>query len=197
MGNMDTGSLIALIALALTVAGAIITFTFKLGHTINRLEQVEDDMSKIGEKIDLLERVDATVSDIKTRVSRVPDLAAKMDILWEARLVTSRSPRQLNELGNKVLGESGIKDIVDGRFELILSAVREMNPQNAYRAEECVLEAVNQLAVDQILVPKLEDGAFRSGLDVNSILLVGGIYVRDRILDKLGFKVEDIDKKLT
>jgi len=175
--NMSTPDIIALCTIGVPIFGALIWLIFQSGRTFNRVERVEKD-----------------VEEIKTSIQPIPELAFRVGALWESRLLVSKSPRQLNDFGKRVLEQSKIREIVSEKYQQILGTVKKANPKSAYRAEEAVIEAVNELQKDSSLTARLEDGAFNSGMDVGSVLLVGAIDVRDRILGELGFKIEDIDK---
>jgi hypothetical protein len=43
-------------------------------------------------------------------------------------------------------------------------------------------------------IRKLENAAFTAGVDVDTVLLVGAINIRNKIINDLDMKVEDIDK---
>jgi hypothetical protein len=52
---------------------------------------------------------------------------------------------------------------------------------------------VGQLGQDVALRNDLEQGAFESGSSVTTVLFVGAIYIRDRVLKELGLRPEDIN----
>lgn len=184
---MSTANIIAIVAIGVVVSGGIITLIYKIGMNVSKMREthrrvgnVEGDVSEIK-------------GDVKSLLVKTEGWGVKIDWLWGRRLTTSHSPRVLNEFGEKVLADSGIKDIIDTHYEKILTKVKGMNPPNAYQAEECVIKAVKDLDQEDDLISKLQDGAFKVGLDVDSVLLVGAIYVRDQILAQLSFKVDDIN----
>ena len=61
-------------------------------------------------------------------------------------------------------------------------------------AEKAVLEAVDSLIDNETVKDAIEEGAFNSGYSVGSVLFVGGLYIRDRVLEHLEFNVKEIDK---
>ncbi len=136
--------------------------------------------------------------DLKEVRERFIIVEERVDTIWKDRLAPARSPRQLNDMGQNILTGSGIKEIVDTRKEQLLELVKAKNITNAYDAEEAVLSVVIELPERYPdMMEKLKTGAFRVGADVDAVLFVGGIYLRNEIFSKLGFSLEDLDKPKT
>ena len=129
-------------------------------------------------------RLDKTVGIMKN----------KIDLIWRDELAVSNSPLQLNERGQKIFDRSGIKEIIKERLEELYKEVKEKNPRNAYWIQEYTKLAVYKLRKDEKLLPKLEIAAYESGTDIDSILFVGAIYLRNKILPRFNCKLEDIDR---
>jgi hypothetical protein len=72
--------------------------------------------------------------------------------------------------------------------------VRELNPVNAYQAEQDIIKVVQRLVLDPKCQNSLEISAFQTSQSVSTILYVGAIYVRDKIIKEIGLDVLDIDK---
>ena len=109
----------------------------------------------------------------------------------------AHSPRKLNARGEKVLSGSGIKEIIDENKSGLLALVKEKNVNNPYDAEQYVLQVVSELKKDTLIIERLKKGAFSVGADIDTVLFVGGIYLRDLIFPELGFFVTDLDKPKT
>jgi len=72
--------------------------------------------------------------------------------------------------------------------------VKKEDPKNAYDAEmaiEKVMIGLPKHCPD--IVDRLKRGAFETGTDINVILFVGSIYLRDLIFKDLGFSLSDLD----
>ena len=107
----------------------------------------------------------------------------------------SGDSRQLNDLGNKILNESGIKEIVEGKKADLLTKVKALNPTNAYDAEQAALDVVREIPKHYPeIVEALKTGAFKVGQGTETVLLVGGFHLRDLIFPDLGFSLTDLDK---
>lgn len=141
------------------------------------------------------ERTVHILKDLDDMRPKVNDMWPKVDILWKDRTATSHSPRQLNEMGRSVLNGSGIKEIIDEKKEHLASLVKEKNPITAYDAEQTILAVVNDLQQHYPdVTDRLKNGAFKTGADIPTLLFVGGIYLRDQIIEELGFSLVDLDK---
>lgn len=147
----------------------------------------------IGRKLQVLDTVQKTIDNIYERFIKVEE---RVNTLWKDEVAPAHSPRQLNDVGIKILNESGIKEIIDEKKDLLLAEVKVLNPTNAYDAEQATINVVSELpkyCPDVIL--KLKDGAFRVGQGIETVLLVGGFYLRDLIFEDLGFSLKELDKQ--
>ena len=154
---------------------------FLLGDTRERIARIDERTLLMSKDLD----------EIRPKVS---DMTPKVDILWKDKYAPSRSPRKLNDRGNAVLLESGIKEIIDQKRDSLLSEVHQKKATNPYDAEKIIFDIVAGLKQDQVLVENLKNGAFATGTDIETVLLVGGLYFRDLIFPDLGFSVEDLDQ---
>ena len=63
-----------------------------------------------------------------------------------------------------------------------------------FQETSSLIKIVRTLQANSDYKNLLENGAFESGSDVNTILFVGAIYIRDNVLSQLNFERADIDK---
>ena len=139
-------------------------------------------------------RITQILDDFKPLVNKIPSLEAKVDALWKEKYTESNSPMQLNDKGKQILEQSGIKEVIRRKKNDIVKAVKAKNPENAYRAQSIIIDVVKELKEKPDCIPFLEKGAFESGADVEIILFVGAVFIRDEVLKELNFNKEDIDK---
>ncbi len=131
--------------------------------------------------------------DLKDVRERFIVVEERVSTLWKDRVAPQGSPRQLNELGGKILEGSGIKELVQDRKDMLLSLVKERQPKTAYDADVLITEVMMNLPTHcPDMVDKLKAGAFKVGADVDAVLFVGAIYLRDLVFPNLGFKVDDL-----
>src|SRR3989344_1530497 len=166
----------------------------KIGNWISAilLGNIREVIARIDERTKIMQ---IDLADIKPKVD---ELYPKVDVLWKDKFAPVHSPRQLNERGNKILEESGIKEIIEEKKIELLKIIKEKGDKNPYDAEVTILSVVNNLPTHcPDVVEKLKTGAFNTGSGIGEILLVGGIYLRNIIFSELGFKIDDLDKPIT
>jgi hypothetical protein len=146
----------------------------------------------IGRKLQVLDTVEKQIGDIYERFIKVVE---RVNTLWGSKVATSNSPRKLNDYGLKILKESGIKEIIEEKQNTLLPLVQAKGAKNAYDAEQAVLSIVEKLPEHcPDVIDRLKTGAFNAGATLDTVLLVGGLHLRDLIFPSLGFSVEEIDK---
>lgn len=184
-GNVNWNALGVIVTITIAICGGLtwaINRAFKFGEISNRLGSVEGDIKGVKDDIKDLRK------DLTRRIDEILTISTRKD------LAESHSPMQLSEKGMTVLKNSGIAEIVDSQYEKILDKVKKLKPANSYQAEQAVLSVVTDLDKDPVLKDAIEEGAFNSGYVKGSVLFVGGLYIRDRVLESLGLNVDDIDK---
>jgi len=146
----------------------------------------------IGRKLQVLDTVEKRIESIYERFIKVEE---RVNTLWKDEVAPAHSPRKLNDRGLGILNESGIKNIIEENKDKLLAQVKLLNPTNAYDAEQATLTVVSELPNHcPEVIPRLKDGAFRVGQGTETVLLVGGFYLRDLIFPALGFSLTDLDK---
>ena len=135
------------------------------------------------------------LKEVRERFAVVED---RVNTIWKDEYAPANSPRQLNEKGNTILENSGIKEIIERKKEQLLRVVKSKNTTNAYDAEQTILSVVMDLIEHCPDIEKdLKSGAFKVGASIDSVLFVGGIYLRNLIFEELGFSLKDIDNTKT
>lgn len=188
---IQIGSIEALFGVATIFVGIGIAWgTLKrdvksLEHNLGKLETLIVDVAHS------LTSVQSNVSDIRTQSAVTED---RVETLWRDKFAPSQSPRKLNERGHSILEQSGIKDIVNEKENALLEIIRSKNPTTAYDTENVIFAVVADLPKHcPNIINRLKDGAFKSGADIDAVLFVGGIYLRDKIFPALGFSLTDLD----
>ena len=161
-------------------------YTEKIKHLEGDISQnIKPDIRTIDDKIN--NQVLPALNEIGKGVSF---LTGKMEGI---NLTKSSSPLVLNEKGEKILKDSGIDKIIDNNYSDILAKVKSKNPANAYLAQEIIKDVVKKLINDTNLKNVIEIGALNCGSDIDTVLFVGAIYIRDEILNELNLFPKDID----
>jgi len=168
---MSTTEIIAIIAIGIPILGCLILLIYRSGKVMQHITHIDKD-----------------IEEIKNVIKVIPVLEWKVDELWKRRNSTKNSPTQLNDEGKNILKDSGVKKIIKEHLEQIIEDVKSKNPGNAYQAQEHIIEVVRQLKEIPSLNETLENGAFNSGVSVETVLYVGAVDIRDDILIQLDFK---------
>ena len=149
-----------------------------------------------GIKTTLDNEIKPDLKNVRERFGKTED---RVETLWKDKFAPAHSPRQLNERGNDVLKTSGIKEIIDQKKDELLKIIKTKDISNPYDAEQTILAVVGEMPKHcPDVVDKIKDGAFKSGVDIEGVLFVGGLYLRNLIFKpNLGFDLIDLDKPKT
>ena len=175
---MSTAEIIAIIAIGIPILGCLILLIYRSGKVVQHITHIDTD----------IEEIKNVIKVIPSLMVKVGVLEWKVDELWKRRNSTKNSPTQLNDEGKNILKDSGVKKIIKEHLEQIIEDVKSKNPGNAYQAQEHIIEVVRQLKEIPSLNETLENGAFNSGVSVETVLYVGAVDIRDDILIQLDFK---------
>lgn len=171
----------------LQVVIGVIVFLVGIGIAWGTLKTLVAGMKKT-----LDEEIKPDLKDIRERFSAT---AGKVDTLWKDRYAPANSPRQLNDRGKEILNNSGIKELIEQKQNDLLEKLKIQETKNPYDAEKEILNLVVGLpSLYPDTLEQLKTGAFKTGVDINTLLLVGSYHLRDLIFEQLGFKLEDLDK---
>jgi hypothetical protein len=148
-------------------------------------------------KVEVMERnvadLKESLNEIKEKVQNIPVIHDRVNTLWGDRYTVSNSPKILNDRGVKILNDSNISGMTKEFYPLILDRIKEQKPINAFRCQESLIKVVNELKNEGDCQNHLEEAAFLSGVDVDTILYVAAFGIRDQVVTDLGFNVLDID----
>lgn len=176
------------LAICVTLILALVGLVFYFGKQHQKVVHLKDDADKISGLID--QSILPALTDINSGISYI---RGAMDKIKIGRVTKNKSPLVLNETGIKILNESGIDKIINDNYLNILEKVKKANPANAYQAQEIIKKLVAELITNPDLKNIIEIGAFSCGSDVETVLFVGAIDIRDKILGELNLFPEDID----
>ncbi|MEK6783772.1 MAG: hypothetical protein AABY93_18880 [Bacteroidota bacterium] len=175
--DLATGDWIGILGLAILIGGALTTLIVKSTTLSNTVDYIKTD-----------------VGDMKFNVAKISGMEVKVEELWRQKTTQSASPMILNAVGKKIMSDSKIKELTDKYYTDILSSVKDKNPENPFQAQEILINVVKLYKDKDECKLKLEEAAFNSGNNVDTILFVAAIDIRDQIVLDLGFSRDDIDK---
>jgi hypothetical protein len=139
----------------------------------------------INEKVISIEK---TLEDILEMKTDITEMKVKLDVLWRAHLSKSTSSIKLNEDDLDALKASGIEKLVDNKYSEILSKVKALKPDNATQAQELLISVVNEYKGKDDCRTALRDASLSSGYDVDSLLFITAISIKNKVILDLGFR---------
>lgn len=167
-----------------------------LGNTREMIARIDERTNIMREDIKTIKQDCLNFRDKISSVEiRISSVEMKFGTLIGESVAIAHSPRKLTERGEKILSESGIKEFAEQYLEEIIKEVKSENYQNPYDAELGIFMTIREL-IDKYpnSANSLKTGAFKQGVDIDTVAFIGGIYLRDRIFSKLGFSLSDLDK---
>lgn len=173
------------------LAGLVAAMGIAWGGFKSRLDHVSKGIDELKPSLfDIRERfvaVETRVEDMRERLSTVEERTEKF---WKNTFAEQQSPRKLNELGKKILDESGIKEVIEANEAELHEMVREEGADNPYDAER-VIEEITKEIPEQFpeTLDELKTNAYYLGESLDAVLYVGSLYLRDRLFPKMGFSV--------
>jgi hypothetical protein len=121
--------------------------------------------------------------------TRLTNLEGRVDKAFEGQ-----SPITLLPKGQKILVESGLKQYIDQNRDNLLAECKTANSMaNPYDIQTTAFEFFDAMLFDRDFEDRLKTAAFKNGVTIDVVRRVGAIYFRDVCLEKLGFKLEDLD----
>ncbi len=171
---MTTSDSIAIVGLFVTTIGGMLVLAFYMGSVHREVKTIARN----------LERVIDDVSILKLTVGQ---MLIKVEVLWHHHFAKSNSPIALNEAGLRLLGTSKIGEFASQRYNEVIIKIRELNPKNAYQAQEALISVMTGFKNNSEYNFQLQETAFSSGSDVDSLLFVAALTIRDRVILELGF----------
>lgn len=176
---MDLNTIIQ-IGIALFVGGfsGFITSLIKVGKYTNKVDTLEND-----------------VRDLKREVREIRDkvIACETSLKEREPLTKRESPISLTDKGNKTLKDSGAEKFIDDNFDSLFKKIEGKHPKAAYDIQEISKNVLEDMQNDD-LFNDLKEYAFKEGREIEDIILVAGIHLRDKVLMKKGLNIKDIDK---
>ncbi|HEX4774261.1 MAG TPA: hypothetical protein VH234_01980 [Candidatus Saccharimonadales bacterium] len=190
--DVSGGEWVGIVGVALAAVTLILAIgnkVYKSGQNAQKVKYIEQDL-KDNIKPELKSLREAMAENAKEIRDKLADILQAMTL---KQVSQAQSPRALNDFGKQVLSQSDIRSIIEPKLDQITQAVKAKNPENAYQVQEMLLDIIQDLKNDASLKNSIEQAAFKSGVSVETVLLVAGIDIRDTVLEQLNMKPDDID----
>lgn len=109
------------------------------------------------------------------------------------KFVRRKSPLSLTPFGEDLINAiNGKKYVLDNKDRLV-ELIKAKNPKSAYDVQEYARKVIEDLQTNDDFIP-FKDHAFKEGLQLEFIIVVLSIFLRDTALPVLGFTPEQIDE---
>ena len=162
-----------IIPLAVSLVTGVATF-FVYREKVSRLEK---DVGKLHDE----------VRDIRDKV-----IACETSLREREPLTKRKSPISLSERGRRVLEDSGGRKFVDDNLKELKKAVEGKSPQTSYDVQEMARKVIRSMT-DDTRLNGMKEYLFKEGIDIDDLITVLSIYLRDKVLEAKNWKAEDID----
>ncbi|MFA6408668.1 MAG: hypothetical protein WCW01_00580 [Gammaproteobacteria bacterium] len=150
-------------------------------------------LGKYKQKVDTheksLEKHDNRIIELSDRISKVEGGLDRDRA--HSDYIQKKSPLGLTEKGKALLLDSTGKDYVDKHKAQLIESIKSTNPRTAYDVQELSKKVIQKESNTDDFSP-LKNYIFNQGLDLNLLIDILGIYLRDIALKELGFNINDI-----
>ena len=150
---------------------------------------------RLQERVKTLEgKVKEHGEDGKKMSEKVVECCTRIDERGNKGLTKSRSPISLTERGYDLLQKSGGQAWISQYRDELIKAIQQKNPQSAYDVQEYAKEVLKGfVALNDTRLKPLKDFAYSEGIELDDILTVMGIHLRDEAMPLFPtYKVADI-----
>jgi len=146
------------------------------------------------EKVSNIEKnVDRLTAEVRETRDKIIACETSLKERERETYIKRKSPLALTDSGERLLKDSGGEDFVNNHYELLAQKVEDNSPKTAYDIQELSQQVITWLKSEDIF-NSLKDYAFKTGLPLEIIIEVMGIYLRDKILRAKGWNAEDVDR---
>ena len=176
--QLNSSVVILLLAMA-----AILVLTYKVG--------------KWSEKFDTHKERIGNLEDMKDNVTK---MGVKVDLIYQNTnpnpLIQASSPITLTEAGKQIVEQISAQRIFDHNAARLVSMVEKETPGNAYDIQQASFSVAKNELIKMLLEDDLVNVkrvAFDRGLQLEDVMSVFGIFLRNRILTDKGIPLSEVD----
>ena len=175
------GSII--IPAAIALVGGYITYVVSLTVYKEKTNALEKNTEEIKREL----------KELRDKVIVCETCLKERDKLDMSRFFQVKSPVSLTNEGVDLLNDSGGKVFITENFKELYQKVEESTPKTAYDVQELSKTVIKSYTEDDRF-NEIKDYAFKEGMNLDTIIMVMGIELRDTVLKKKSWNVSDIDK---
>lgn len=203
MEDFDLSDLTNIVTLLFTIASPVLTLVgiaFILGGYKKRFEQLEINVKNLVKNLlNFNNKLDFEVGDIQKEVGEVRNdiFNVREDVsriegflidkgYYRPKYSVRNSPIKLNDEGEELLAKSEADKYINDNLEELINEISDEDPKSPYDVQELSSEVLrNKRDSDDFI--KFKDYAYENGIEVDAIIYVMSIYLRDLANEVLGF----------
>jgi len=159
---------------------AFATASYKFGKLEQRIEHLEEDNKD-------------NKSEIRGIGKDVSEVRGQLSANNPATYLRRKSPVTINERGLELLKHSGGEKFIEDNKEEMIEKLKTIGRKTAYDIQENSKIVVKSYQDDDRFTP-IKEFVFKQGIDLEIVLLMMSLHLRDIALEKFNFTDIDIDK---
>ena len=168
----------------LGIVGMLLVISWRAGAQFTKIETLFDGLSQ---KINRLEN---STDDFTKRISKVE---ASTDMLTERigsiegrnkYTLISHSPESLSEKGKRILDEAGLTKYIEDNLDTLEVLMKSNKLETSYDIQETALDLFRDIQFNPDFERKIKESAYNEGISMELMRHMGGIYLRDKQLEK-------------
>lgn len=156
---------------------------------------------RIGKLVEKFTHHDKKIDRLSNLSESVIELRTKIDLIYlntnRNSPIMSRSPISLTPIGEEIVTNVSASAMLEKYFAQLEAEVDKCKPSNAYDIQMTAMDVVKTKMLkmlDDREITSLKQEAYNRGSLVEDIMLVFGVLLRNKILNKRGMPVSDVDK---
>jgi len=159
---------------------AFVTASYKLGKLEQRIVHLEEDNKD-------------NKSEIRGIGKDVSEVRGQLSVNNPSTYTNRKSPVSINERGLEILKQSGGEKFINDNKDELIEKLKTVGCKTAYDVQENSKAVIKSYKDDDHFSP-LKEFVFKQGIDLEIVLLVMSLYLRDIALPEFNFSGSDIDK---
>ncbi len=189
-------NIMPLLTISLSDLGAIVGISVAVLTSIITVSTALIIVSRWSGRVDAkIDGIDGRFNKVEKDISRIETLINSVLGLLPAKPISeSKSPVELNELGNKIFANINGDNLVKNHIDFI----EHNDEMNAYQIQQLCFDYAQAELMEKISDEErgtLQKAAFDAGLPIQSILRILGIELRNAKLNALNMNPAAIDSQ--
>lgn len=171
--NSTTEIWLFAINLVLSAVVGVCTAFFTIGKYKEKVDNLKTDHDKH----------DGKITDMKSELDRLLEFKVNVQKFVDSNIYKNQSPLSLTEYGQKLVDDSGFKEVFENTKDDLVTMLEQQNPSSQYDTQEKARALMDSLT-DYAPFELLKKYAFEHGADLGQILRSGAIMLRDYYFEK-------------